>query len=223
MSYYLTDGAHVLISGATGAGDEYGGKSVLANWWFQQSVVRGWHDLGVYFNPKGLAYVDRKDRVKRVRSLGELASAYRDGYRLIDYYPRGDQADEHANVVATLRNLPGSKILVHDEAQGYKVSDSLSWSLAQGGNMEQSAETTGDMRSLVVTQRPWNLPEEQRANMPLKVWVGPFGNEAEHFFSAERMQAAGQKVAEATGAYRWSVTDAGEYVETNEPVPEEYA
>ena len=48
MTYYLTDGAHVLISGATGAGDEFGGKSVLANWWFERSYARGWSDLALF-------------------------------------------------------------------------------------------------------------------------------------------------------------------------------
>ncbi len=89
--------------------------------------------------------------------------------------------------------------------------------------MENSSEPTDDIRSLVITQRPWNMPEKERANMPLKIWVGPFGNEAEHFFDAERMDRAAKQVKEATGPYHWSVTDGGDYVETNSPVPEEYA
>jgi len=91
VSYYLTDGAHCLISGATGAGDDYGGKSVLANWWFQQSVERGWHDVGVFFDPKGLGYVSRSDDVRRVRTLKGLAQSYRAGYRLFDYYARATE------------------------------------------------------------------------------------------------------------------------------------
>lgn len=217
-SYYLTDGSHVLISGATGAGEEFGGKSVLANWWFSQSVRQGWHDLGLFYNPKGLNYV----RGRTVSSLQGLAQSYRAGYRLFDYRPR-DVVEEHEAVIDTLEQLPGSKIVGHDEAQSYQGSPKLSRSLAQLGNMGSASMPTDDIRSLVITQRPWNLTEELRANMPLKVWVGPFGNEAEHFFNAERMTAAGEKVRENTGAYRWSVTDAGEYVETNPPVPEEFA
>lgn len=219
--YYLTDGAHALIAGATGAGDQYGGKSVLGNWWFHQSVQRGWHDVGLFYNPKGLGYVSDAGAT-RVRTLEGLATAYRDGTRLFDFYPR-NVVEDHGRVMETLRHLSGSKIVVHDEAQQYRDSAMLNWCLSQGGNMEQSAESTGDIRSLVVTQRPWNLGEELRANLPLKVWVGPFGNEAEHFFDAEKMKGAKQQVRENTGAYRWSVTDAGEYVETNPPVPEEFA
>jgi hypothetical protein len=180
----------------------------------------------LYFDPKGLAFVERHDRVRRVRSLKGLAESYRSGYRLFAYHPRGadDLEDEHARVIATLRQLPGQKIVAHDEAQSYADEDgSLEWCLSQGGNMSNSAEKTNDIRSLVVTQRPWNLPEILRANMPLKVWVGPFGNEARRFFQGEQMERAGEKVAEKTGPYRWSVTDGGDYVTTHEPVPEEYA
>lgn len=225
--YYLTDGAHVLISGATGAGDDYGGKSVLANWWFQQSVERGWHDMGLFFDPKGLAYVDRKSRVRRVRTLKGLAESYRAGYRLFDYYPKSTSEDgleaEYNAVVETLRRMDGKKIIVNDEAQSYKDAEMLNWVLSQGGNMSNSEETTDDIRSLSVTQRPWNLSEVLRANMPLKVWVGPFGNEAQRFFNSEQMKAAGEKVRASTGPYHWSVTDAGEYVTTNAPVPKEFA
>ena len=226
MSYYLTDGAHVLISGATGAGDEYGGKSVLANWWFQESVDRGWHDLGVFFDPKGLGFVQGGD-VRRVRTLKGLAESYRAGYRLFDYYPRssGDELeDEHGRLVEMMRQLPGRKIMVHDEAQSYAGTDNeLESCLSQYGNMSNSSEPTDDIRSLVVTQRAWNLPEILRANLPLKVWVGPMGNEARKFFQSEQMSRAGDKVEQATGRYRWSVTDGGDYVTTHEPVPGEYA
>lgn len=227
MSYYLNDGSHVLISGATGAGSDYGGKSVLANWWFQKSVLNGWHDVGVFFDPKGLQYVSRSDQVRRVRSLQGLAQSYRAGYRLFDYYPRSTEKDdleqEHERLIQMLRELPGGKIVVHDEAQSYQDSSGLNWCLSQGGNMSNSSEPTDDVRSLVVTQRPWNLGEELRANMPLKIWVGPFGNEARRFFQGEQMEAAGKKVAELTAPYHWSVTDGGDYVTTHQPVPEKYA
>lgn len=221
--YYLSDGAHVLISGATGAGDQYGGKSVLANWWFQESVSKGWHDLGVFFDPKGLGFVESDD-VRRVRTLKGLAESYQAGYRLFDYYPRGsDLEEEHGRLIEMLRQLDGRKILVHDEAQSYGDAGSLKWCLSQGGNMSNSSEPTGNIRSLTVTQRPWNLSEVLRANMPLKIWVGPFGNEARKFFNSEQMKRAAEKVQANTGQYRWSVTDGGDYVTTHAPVPEEYA
>jgi hypothetical protein len=224
MSYYLSDGSHVLISGATGAGDDYGGKSVLANWWFQKSVSKNHHDMGLFFDPKGLSYVERGD-VRRVQSLKGLAQSYRAGNRLFAYHPRatGDDLEaEHDRVVATLRQLPGRKIMVHDEAQSF-ADGSLRWCLSQGGNMSNSAEETDDIRSLVVTQRPWNLSETLRANMPLKIWVGPFGNEARKFFQSEQMSGAAAKVESNTGPYRWSVTDGGDYITTHAPVPEDFA
>jgi hypothetical protein len=60
--YYLTDGGHVLISGATGAKEGYGGKTVTANWWFSEAVRKGWHDMGIFINPKGHVATIRKPR-----------------------------------------------------------------------------------------------------------------------------------------------------------------
>lgn len=217
---YLTDGSHVLISGATGAGDTYGGKSVLANWWYDNSVRQGWHSLGVFYNPKGLSYV----RGVTVRGLDDLARHYREGARLFDFRPDSNYgADEHKPLIDMLRELPGSKIVVHDEAQGYSDSDGLAWCLSQGGNLGSSEATSDSIRSMLVTQRPWNLPERMRAEAPLKIWVGPATSEGERFFSVENMKPAYERVKDNSGKYRWSVTNAGEFVETNQPVPEEYA
>lgn len=221
--YYLTDGAHVLIAGATGAGDDYGGKSVLANWWFHNSVEKGWHDVGLYFDPKGLQNIKGKDSDSTpYESLRGLAEGYQSGQRLFHFRP-SDAERDHSRVMQWLRQLPGKKIVVHDEAQSYKDAESLDWYLSQGGNLEGGSEPTGDIRSLVVTQRPWNLPEELRANMPLKIWVGPTGSEFRSYMDAERMKRAGERIAEHTGPHKWSVTDAGDYVHTNPPVPEGYA
>jgi len=223
MSEYITDGAHVLIAGATGSGDAYGGKSVLANWWYERLTAQGWYSVGVYFDPKGLQFVSRQAD-STVSTLQGFASAYRSGARIIQYRPtHGDEAAEHADLVELLRQLPGKKIVVHDEAQDYKTADSLAWCLSRAGNLDNADTPTDSIRSLVVTQRPWNLSEELRANMPLKVWVGPFGQEARNYFQSENMRDAADAVRDATAPYRWSVTDAGDYVETNAPVPEEYA
>lgn len=218
--YYLTDNTHVLIAGATGAGRKYGGKTVTANWWVTRAVESGEHDVGLFWNPKGQSFI----RGRTVESLKGLAESYRAGYRHFDYRPaHGHEVEEHGDVVAFLRNVPGNKIVAHDEAQDLRDADSLDWCLSQGGNLRDSDFTTGDIRSLVLTQRPWNLPEELRANMPLKVWVGPFGQEARRYFRDEQMREAAEKIEQATGQYRWSVTDAGDYVETHAPVPEEFA
>jgi hypothetical protein len=37
------------------------------------------------------------------------------------------------------------------------------------------------------------------------------------------MNEAKRQVQKQTAPYHWSVTDAGDFVETNPPVPEEYA
>ncbi|PSP81424.1 hypothetical protein BRC81_00225 [Halobacteriales archaeon QS_1_68_20] len=221
--YYLTDGSHVLIAGATGAGSEYGGKTATANWWHHQAVENGHHDVGLYYDPKGMRNIKGKDTDSTpYETLSGLAEGYRSGQRLFHYKP-SDPAGDHEDVKEWLRNLPGNKIVVHDEAQAYKDAESLSWFLSQGGNLAHGNERTGDIRSLVVTQRPWNIHEELRSNMPLKVWVGPTGSEFRSYMDAERMKRAGEQIAENTGAHKWSVTDAGDYVHTNPPVPEEYA
>ena len=220
--YYLTDGSHVLLAGATGSGAEYGGKSVTANWWYCGSVESGWHDLGVYFDPKGLSFVRRRADAS-VSSLKGFAEAFRAGKRRIQYRPAYETLEtEHVRLREFLRQLPGTKLVVHDEAHEY--DDVLGWWLSQAGNLGNSeTETTGSIRSLCVTQRPWNLPEELRANMPVKVWVGPLGNEGRRFLQSEQMETAAVEIGANTGQYRWSVTDAGEYVHTNPPVPEKYA
>lgn len=66
--------------------------------------------------------------------------------------------------------------MVHDERHEYhKVAG---WYFSQGGNPDKSeTETTDSIRSLGLTQLAWNLPEELRANMPVKIWVGHLGNE----------------------------------------------
>jgi len=219
---YLTDGSHVLIAGATGSGEQYGGKSVLANWWYNQSVRKGHHDLGVFVDPKGLSFV-RKRADSTVSTLEGFAKAFDAGARVIQFCPDYRSLEhDHTRLTAMLRQVSGSKIVVHDEAHEY--GDSLSWYLSQAGNLDNSrSETTGSIRSLCVTQRPWNLGENLRANLPLKVWVGPMGSEGRRFFESEQMRQAAEQVEANTGQYRWSVTDAGDFVETNEPVPKKWA
>jgi len=221
--YYLVDGSHVLIAGATGAARDYGGKTATANWWYERSVETGHHDVGVFFDPKGLQNIKGKDSDSTpYETLAGLAEGYQSGQRLFHFKPRNVERD-HERLKEWLRNLPGDKIVVHDEAQSYRGGESLEWFLSQGGNIANSNEPTGDIRSLVITQRPWNLPEELRANMPVKIWVGPTGNEFRSYMDAERMKKAGERIEENTGQHCWSVTDAGDYVETNPPVPEKFA
>jgi hypothetical protein len=207
--YYLTDSGHVLVSGSTGARDDYGGKTVLCNWWFSKLVEEGWRDMGVFINPKGHSFV----RGRTVSTLKGLAESYRAGNRLFDF-----RSDDPDSAIQTLRQLPGEKVIVADEAQSYRKSEQLNWVLSQGGNLD-----SGSIRALVVTQRPWNLSEELRANMPVKIWVGPVTPEGEKFFQVEQMRGEIDEVRANAGAYKWAVTDAGQYQHTNPPVPEAYA
>lgn len=210
--YYLTDGGHVLISGSTGAKEGYGGKTATANWWFEQSVKKGRHDLGLFINPKGHGHI----RGTAVSSLKGLAESYRAGERLFNV----TTADPDP-YVQMLTKLPGEKIVVFDEAQQYRDSEALNWVLSQGGNLD-----SGSITALVLTQRPWNLTEELRANLPVKIWVGPVTPEGRKFFQTEQMVGVGEQIADqmkAYGPYHWAVTDAGELQHVNPPVPAEYA
>lgn len=207
--YYLADGGHVLISGSTGARDGYGGKSVLANWWYSNLVENGWRDLGVYVNPKGHSFVDGRT----VRSLHGFAQSYRSGTRVFDYQSKDPDA-----IVETVRQIGDEAVIVFDEAQMYRDSDALNETLAMYGNLDE-----GSIRGLVVTQRPWNLSEELRANCPVKIWVGPITNEGHNFFQSEQMAAVANELDGQMDPYHWAVTDAGELQTVNSPVPESYA
>lgn len=213
MSDYLTDGSHVAISGVTGVGRKFGGKSVTANWWQYNAVEKGWYDLSVYFNPKHDDFV----KGEAVHSLKGFAESYQAGTRRFDFRPASTSgADEHGRVMEFLNELPDSVLVVHDEAASYADADSLHWATARAGN-------EADMRSLVIAQRPWDLGESVLANCPLKVWVGPTTPEARRYFQSLQIESAFDLVEQNTGPHMWSVIDGGSYVETNPPVPADFA
>lgn len=220
MSYYLSDSSHVLITGATGAGKEFGGKTVTLNWWVNESVKNGWHDLGIVFNPKGHRFINGQ----KVQSLKGLAESYRAGKRRFNFIPYGDTEAVHSGLMEFVRQVPGSAIVGHDEAHEYADSDMLDWCFRQGGNVADSVKyETGDIRSIAATQHPWDLPEGVANNVPLKVWVGPATDESERYFQTMGISGAYDSIRENTGQYRWSVVDGGKFVETNPPVPSNYA
>jgi len=206
--YYLTDGGHVLIAGSTGAKDEYGGKTTTANWWVDNSVSKGWHTAGVFINPKGHNSIVGQT----VSSLSGLAQSWRSGYRQFDV-----RTDTPGPYIEVFREMGVSCIWAFDEAQMYRDSEQLNWVLSQGGNLD-----SGSQRALVLTQRPWNLSEELRANLPVKIWVGPVTPEGVTYFENEKMGSEIQKVKQDMKPYHWAVTDAGEYQHVNPPVPESY-
>lgn len=212
--YYLTDGGHVLISGATGAKETYGGKTTTANWWFTQSVEQGWHDVGLFINPKGHRFVNGKNGQSRPYStLKGVAQGYRAGSRLFSV-----ETSDPDPYIQFLRQLPGEKIVVFDEAQSYRDSETLDWVLSQGGNLDG-----GSFTGLVLTQRPWNLPEELRANLPVKIWVGPITSEGRKFFEVEHMRDVARQLEGEMEPFHWAVTDGGEFQHVNPPVPSSYA
>lgn len=212
--YYLTDGGHVLISGATGAKEGYGGKTVTANWWYSEAVRKGWHDMGIFINPKGHSFIEGRE----ISSLRGLAQSYNSGNRLFNVQVPHDSTEAVTDIVEWAMQLNGSKIIVFDEAQSYRDADRLDWVLSQGGNLD-----SGGFQSLVLTQRPWNLREELRMNLPVKIWVGPITSEGRKFFQTEQMRDVADRLDGDMKPYHWAVTDAGEYQHTNPPVPEEYA
>lgn len=218
--YYLKSGAHVMISGATGAGAEKGGKTALANWWFSNLVTR--HDepdIGVFFNPKGEGFI----RGKTVRSLPELKDGVEDGRQLFDYRPTR-VGTAHARLIRFLRSIQGGKVVVHDEVVQYAESEMLEWVLRQGGNISNSDRYRSDnIMSIVTTQHPWDIPENLANNIPLVVWVGPTTKESDRYFNALGVSSAYDDVAQNTGPHKWSVVDGGEYITTHEPVPASYA
>jgi len=217
--YYLDSGAHMLITGATGAGDEFGGKTVLANWLLDNAVRSGMTDSGVFINPKGHVFV----RGTVCRSRKEIVEAWQSGDRLFNYVP-GSPAADHADLVKMFRQVPGSTWLVHDEAHAVADSDPLDWCFRQGGNVGNLQFRTDNMRSIAVTQHPWDLPESVSQNAPLKVWVGPTTPESRRYFQTMQISEAYDTISSAdSDPYEWWVIDGGEVVDRNAPVPEAYA
>lgn len=218
--YYLTDGSHVFITAPTGAGAKFGGKTVLSNWWVQRAVESGWFDLGLVFNPKGHAFIDGQ----QVKSLKGLAQSYQAGYRRFNYIPFDDVEAEHTQVMETLQQLPGKKIVAHDECHEYGDSEMLDWCFRQGGNVEDSVKfDTGNIRSLAISQHPWDLPEGVTNNVPLFVLVGPPTQQAQRYFDVMQIGGAFDAIPDDLEPYCWSVVDGGEYIRSHAPVPEEYA
>ena len=216
---YLTDGAHALIFGITGAGRGWGGKTAVANWWFANGVEMGWFDLGIFFNAKPTSGI----RGKRVESVKALHNQYMEGERLFNLVPKSLTGEsEHAELWAYLEELPGSKIVVHDEAQDYEDADSLHAFVKRG--------SVTDAKSLVLSQRAWDLSESIRAQLVYTVYVGPTSSKYRPYFN---QMLAGEAydgispfehVQENHDEYQWSVFGPGdELLGYNKPVPAAYA
>lgn len=217
-NYYLTDFSHMAIVGATGAGDKFGGKTVLANWMYEQSVSSGFVDVAVFFNVKGHKFV----KGATCYDLEDLVRAYNKGERLINFVPIDPILSKHSRIIEVMRKVRGRKLLVHDEAHLFDDTPELNWCFRQGGNVGEKYRT-GNIRSIAVTQHPWDLGQAIRNNTPLTVWIGPKTAEAKRYFQAMQLEATYNDIPDDLEPYHWCVIDGGELIDINSPVPDEYA
>ena len=209
MTKYLTDKAHVCIWGITGYSGDYGGKSVLANWWMTNLVNKGVCDLGIFFNPKADSFVNGDT----VNDVYELADRIRMGSNMFDFRPASTTGeDEHAELMDFLNHYPGSKIVVHDEASDYDdQGGSLHWAVKRGGN-------EAEMKSIVLSQSPVDLETAIRKQCVYRIWIGPVGNDEIHYFRQMDAEDVFHQI-EGQEAYHWTVFDiGGELVAKNQPV-----
>lgn len=221
----FADGSHVLISGVTGAGDDFGGKTSTAAWWLETAVGAGHFDYGLAFSPKGNRFPG-----PTVTNSREAAQAVSSGARVIEWTISGppaqlassDFGDAHAEAMSFAWGLNGSVLAVHDDAVMFAKADSLAWSTALAGNPGPGEDR---IKSIVVSQDPWDLPRQAvRSNLPVLVWVGPLGDDAKRYFDVMKKADAADVVRERhTEPYMWSVIDGDGEVMTFGPVPERFA
>lgn len=214
MTDILTDDGHVLMTGTTGAGEGQGGKTTTANWWHEQSVQSGTRSLSVFYNAKC------QSGIKGVtcQTLGELAAAYKQGHRLLDFQPASDYGEpEHEPVVQWVRRLPGRKQIIHDEVSFYSDSEGLNWALAQGGNMGQNS-----IRSIVLTQYPWDLSERMLNLLIWRVYVGVPTKSTGRFLEAMQLADLLGEIQSVAEPYHWVAITGDEINQVYSPVPESY-
>ena len=204
--YYLTSGGHVLISGATGAGDRYGGKSSTAHWWIENLISNGWIDSAFVVDPGNGPY-----QYQEYQTLRGMAQAYQSGARRFSW-PRESGVTD---LVTFVDELPGSACIVFDEAWMYSDAEGMIDTIRNLGNQEDP------VRGIVVSQRAWDLPDSIRNSCPLKVWVGPITSEGEQYFKTNGMGHIADDCD--PDPFYWIVTDGGELVDRNPPVPGEFA
>lgn len=227
---YLTDGSHALVFGISGQNTRFGGKTGIAHWWLRESIRMGWTDLALFFNAKPTTYIGgtvRGQEMPTVSTLEGLAKSYQAGHRIFDFRPKSITGEkEHQAVVDLMFRLPGEKIMVHDEADDY-MGQSLHRAVKRGSG--------ADMKNLVLLQRAWDAHEGVRTQAPLTVYVGPYADGYDRFFSSE-LGGSAYEAADGTPVtprehiqrnhepYEWSVFDAdGSLIDYNGPVDERYA
>ncbi len=215
MADILTDAGHVLITGTTGAGEGMGGKTTTANWWHEQAVESGQREVSLFYNAK----CQRGIAGRTCTTLGELAGAYQNGCRTLDFQPPSDYgAEEHEYVVQWFRRIPGRKQMIHDEVSFYNDSEGLNWCLAQGGNLDN-----GSIRSIVLTQYPWDLTERHLNLLIWRVYVGEPTKSTERFLQAMQLQDLAGEIRKRAAPYHWIAITGDKITNVYEPVPESYA
>lgn len=218
----FTDGSHVLVAGISGSGDRFGGKTSTCSW-LVDHLVPDHFDFGVCFSPKGHNFPG-----PTVTTAPDAADAVASGARVVEWSVSGspfdvDDLDErHAEAMDFADGLDGSVVAIHDDAAGYAGSDSLAWATSMAGN---PASGDDPIKSLVVTQDPWDLPRRSvRTNLPTVVWVGPLSSEGEKFFRQNGLSDVVEPIRERHSVpYRWSVIDPDGRVTSFRPVDESYA
>lgn len=219
MSDYLNNTAHVLCTGVTGAGDGFGGKTVLCNYLLERAIESGEIDCGIFFNVKGHGFV----RGVKCHNIKQVATLWNEGERLFNYVPTSDNPQaEHSKLLDTFRRVSGKKWFVHDECHLLNGSSELDWCFRMGGNVGNGRYRTGNIRSIAITQHPWDLDQSVLNNCPLTFWVGPKTPESKRYFQTMQLASVYENMPDMK-PYHWAVIDGGRLVEINSPVPEEYA
>lgn len=220
MTNYINNFEHIAIYGITGSSASdagYGGKSVLANWWFTETVKNGHFDYGIYFNASNLNYVN-----------GEIAKDYVDcakimqkGGNLINFIPESATGEiEHSDLMEFLRNVKGTKILVNDEATDLDK---------QGGSLHKAVKRYGNqagIKNLCIAQSPTDLESHIRKQCTKEIWVGPISENEKFLFRqlGENHMKVFNHIKERHEPFQWSVWDKmGHIVDYNNPVSKKYA
>jgi hypothetical protein len=220
MNDYINNFEHIGIYGITGSSSDtagYGGKSVLANWWFTETVQNGHFDYGLFFNASHLDYV----RGEKAYSYVDCANIMEKGGNLINFLPESATGEtEHHDLMEFLRDLNGTKIVVTDEATDLdKEGGSLHKAVKRYGNQ-------GNMKNLVIAQSPSDLENHIRKQCTKEIWVGPFSEDEKFLFrqkSKKHMKVV-RHLRENHDPFQWTVWDKmGNIVDYNNPVSDKYA
>lgn len=206
---WLYDSTPVLISGATGAGSDMGGKSTLAQWWSYQLVRKGHFDTVIAFDAKGAtkygAVVGGYEQASSALASGENRVTVRPG-------TTGSELEEaHEETAQFVKAYPKKTVFIHDDAIMY-VGDSLQNSIAVYGNMDPP------VKNIVISQDPWDLPRRGiLSNLTVKIWVGPFTSEAERYFDVMKIDGKEAVREKHTKPHVWTAVNGSE-VTTFRPI-----